>query len=68
MSYIMCCRGRTVQKEEDFISKYTPYLHFNSVVLRIPRLCFTHFIICSLGEEPVKITKEASRDKFQMRF
>ena len=25
-------------------------------------------IICSLGEEPVKITKEASRDKFQMRF
>ena len=25
-------------------------------------------IICSLGEEPVKITEEASRDKFQMRF
>ena len=22
----------------------------------------------SLGEEPVKITKEASRDRFQMRF
>ena len=28
----------------------------------------TAFIICSLGKEPVKITKEASRDKFQMRF
>ena len=26
------------------------------------------FIICSLGEEPVKISKQASRDKFQMRF
>ena len=25
-------------------------------------------IICSLGEEPVKITKETSSDKFQMRF
>ena len=25
-------------------------------------------IIFSLGEEPVKATKEASRDKFQMRF
>ena len=25
-------------------------------------------MICSLGEEPVKITKEASRDKFEMRF
>ena len=24
-------------------------------------------IICLLGEEPVKITKEVSRDKFQMR-
>ena len=26
------------------------------------------YIIRSLGEEPVKIIKEASRDKFQMRF
>ena len=25
-------------------------------------------MICSLGEELVKITKEASRDKFQMMF
>ena len=25
-------------------------------------------MICSLGEEPVKITEEASRDKFQVRF
>ena len=25
-------------------------------------------MICSLGEEPVKITKEASTDNFQMRF
>ena len=25
-------------------------------------------IICSLREEPVKITKEASRNMFQMRF
>ena len=25
-------------------------------------------IMSSCGEEPVKITKEASRDKFQMRF
>ena len=24
--------------------------------------------IFSLGQEPVKITKEASREKFQMRF
>ena len=31
-------------------------------------LLFDFIIICSLGEKPVKITKEASRDKFQMRF
>ena len=27
-----------------------------------------YVIICSLREEPVKITKEVSRDKRQMRF
>ena len=26
------------------------------------------YIICSLKEEPVKITKEASMDTFQVRF
>ena len=29
-----------------------------------PQVC----IICSLGEEPVKIKKEASRDKSRMSF
>ena len=29
-----------------------------------PQVC----VICSLGEEPVKIKKEASRDKSQMSF
>ena len=28
----------------------------------------TTSIICSVGEELVKITKEASKDKFQRRF
>ena len=30
--------------------------------------CTNAAVICSLGEEPVKTTTEASRDKFQMRF
>ena len=29
---------------------------------------YSWVIICAVGEEVVKITKEASRDKFQMRF
>ena len=29
---------------------------------------WTLIIMCSFGEEPAKITKEASGDKFQIRF
>ena len=36
------------------------------LIISLTNICLT--IICSLREEPVKITKEAFRDKFQMRF
>ena len=33
-----------------------------------PSLILKKGVICSLRKEPVMITKEASSDKFQMRF
>ena len=49
---------------------------FRKYIARVVFVCFevpccfeVHIpVICSLREEPLKITKEASRDKFQMRF